>query len=72
MMHVLGSKINQTTTQISEEWNKLMKVNPNNMKMLRMQAAFLLDIMNDERGQDLEERAKLTENSNFNRNISQD
>ena len=55
-------KIHTQTDQIIEHWNKLQKINPNEIKMLNLNGSFLTEVMNDERGEELGEKAKAIEN----------
>ena len=60
-LHDLGKKIHQSTAQVEEHWNKLQKINPNEVKMLQQYGAFLTEVMNDESGKEMEDRAKSIE-----------
>lgn len=52
-----GSKINSSVQNVEENWIKLMKINPNNAKAMRLYGKYLIEIINDkEAGDHLLER----------------
>ena len=53
----IGSKINSSVHNVEEHWNKLLKININNTKAMRLYGKFLIEIINDrEAGDDLLEK----------------
>ena len=50
----IGGKISSSVKAVEDQWNKLMKVNPNNSKAMRLFGRFLIEVMhNKERGEEL-------------------
>lgn len=53
----IGSKINSSVQYVEDNWAKLMKINANNAKAMRLYGKFLIEIINDkEAGDDLLEK----------------
>jgi len=68
----IGSKINSSVHNVEEHWNKLLKINANNAKAMRLYGKFLIEIINDkEAGDDLLEKARNLTNVQANKKIIQ-
>ena len=53
----IGSKINLSVRNVEEHWGKLMKINPNNTKAMRMLGNFFIEIVHErEKGEELLDR----------------
>ena len=48
-----GSKINSSVHNVEEHWNKLLKINANNAKAMRLYGKYLIEIINDKESGDL-------------------
>lgn len=64
----IGSSINNSIVQVEDHWNKLLKINRNMPKAMRMYGKFLIEIINDkETGEELLEQARNLMNANNKR-----
>ena len=64
----IGSKINSSVAHVEEHWNKLLKINNNMPKAMRMYGKFLIEIINNkEEGEELLEKARSNANNNTNK-----
>ena len=72
MLHELGQKIDLAVSQTTDHWNKLQKINANEVRMLQLYSAFLTEVINDESGKELEDKAKNIECQNINKMLGEE
>jgi len=64
----IGSKINSSVQYVEDNWFKLLKVNANNAKSMRLYGKYLIEIINDkETGDSLLEKARTITNVQSNK-----
>ena len=64
----IGSNINTSVAHVEEHWNKLLKINRNMPRAMRMYGKFLIEIINDkETGEELLDQARNMMNLNSNK-----
>jgi len=66
-----GSKINASSEHVEDSWKRLVKINPNNAKAMRLYGKYLVEIINDkESGDNLLEKARSITNVHNNRKMA--